>query len=394
MEQYSILGKIQNVYTLYEVTSGIEKVIKNNYPNFLWIKAEIAKLNLYPKSGHCYIDLVEKDKNNINAQLKGIIWANNYNRIRNNFIKITGEDIKDGMKILFYAKIKFDSIHGLALDIQEIEAFFTLGEMAREKRETINKLISEGIFNKNKELTLVELPRRIAIISVETSKGFADFISKLNKYQNKFKIFYKLYPSILQGDAAIESIYTQLKLIKKVHKYYDCLLIIRGGGGEIGLSCYDNFTIAKEVANFPIPVITGIGHSTNETVVEMVAFKNLITPTDVAYFILDKFISFSNKIEEKIKLLTKNTERIINLSKTHLKSLNNLIIKDTQKKLQSANLKLELLKIKFSSSLKHILQENLYKIIFFTDKIKYIPLKIINLQRKSLNITFQEIQIS
>jgi exodeoxyribonuclease VII large subunit len=211
--------------------------------------------------------------------------------------------LKEGIKILFCARITFDPAYGLSLRIIDIDPGYSLGELEKEKFETIEKLRKEGIFNKNKEHPLPLLPQRIAIISVQTSKGYADFMRVIEGNEWGYHFFYLLFPAVLQGDNAPGAIINQLKKIKKVITHFDVVAIIRGGGGDVGLSCYNNFQLSKEVALFPIPVITGIGHSTNETVVEMVAFTNSITPTKLAEFLLQKFHNYSvplKRTEEKL----------------------------------------------------------------------------------------------
>ena len=297
-----------SVLSLSQLTAGIAKVFDENFPAPLWIKAEIAKLNLYPSSGHCYPSLVEKEKGTIKAEMRGTIWAADYSRINGNFIKITREPLKEGIQILFRAYVKYHPVYGLSLQIIDIDPSYTLGEMAREKMETIEKLKKEGLFDRNRQLELPLLPKRIAIISVKTSKGFSDFINILENNAWGYSFSCVLFPALLQGDKAVESIAGQLEAIGRVASHFDVVAIIRGGGGDVGLNCYDNYLLSKEVAQCPLPVITGIGHSTNETVVEMVAGFNKITPTDVAYFLIQMFHNFSGRIQvsqEKILSFTR-----------------------------------------------------------------------------------------
>jgi exodeoxyribonuclease VII large subunit len=215
------------------------------------------------------------------------------------------------MSVLFEAKVRYGPIYGLQLQIINMDPAFTLGVLAMEKQKAIEQLKSEGIFTRNKEVEFPLLPKSLAIISAETGKGFSDFISIINAYTSKYRILYKLFPAALQGDSAVSSITHQLHAISHNIQNYDAVLIIRGGGDELDLNCYNNFRLAKEVALFPIPVITGIGHSTNDTVVEMVAHHSNITPTDVAYFILGHFASFENRIVEAQSRLSFITEKLL-----------------------------------------------------------------------------------
>jgi exodeoxyribonuclease VII large subunit len=301
----------RKVFSLIEVTTSIRKTIEERYTSVFWVKAEMNKLNHYSHSGHCYPELVEKTNGKVIAQMKANVWKSDFDRINHNFLRVLKEPLKDGIKILFSATISFDSSHGLSLRILDIDPSFSLGELEREKQDTLERLRREGIFNSNKALRLPILPQRIAIISVETSKGYSDFINVIENNQWGYKFFRLLFPSLLQGDKSIVSICNQLMRIKKIIKHFDVVAIIRGGGGDVGLSSYNNYELAKEIALFPIPVLTGIGHSTNETVAEMVSYKNAITPTELADFLIQKFHDFSVPIKKGEEIIVDRAKRIL-----------------------------------------------------------------------------------
>jgi exodeoxyribonuclease VII large subunit len=293
----------KKVFTLMQVMQSIRKTLATRYTTAFWIKAEMNKLNYYPHSGHCYPDLVEKENGKLIAQIRSVLWKDDYIRINRAFQLTVKEPLKDGIKILFCATITFDPSYGLSLRIIDIDPGFSLGDLEQEKTQSIAKLKQDGIYGNNKLFKLPLLPKRIAIISVDTSKGFADFMKVIEGNEWGYRFFFKLFPALLQGDKAINSLINQLQQIKKCHKQFDVVAIIRGGGGDIGLSCYNDFYLSKEVALFPLPVITGIGHSTNETVVEMLAFENAITPTKLAEFLIQKFHNYSvpvHRAEEKL----------------------------------------------------------------------------------------------
>jgi exodeoxyribonuclease VII large subunit len=279
-----------SVFTLLDIGMSLQRMISTHYHKPYWIKTEIAKLNAYTKSGHCYPDLVEKQNGQVLAQMRAIIWSDTFKTISKQFEDVTRKPLSEGMKVMILAKVTYHPNYGFSLNIVDIDASFTLGEMAKEKLESLKRLKTEGLFNLNKTLTFPKVPKRIAIISVETSKGYQDFLNIIshNKYGFKFEL--ELFPALLQGDKAITSISEALELIKTRSSEFDTVTIIRGGGGDVGLSCYDSFILASKVARFPLPIISGIGHSTNETLVEMVTYTNKITPTDVAYFFVDRFM--------------------------------------------------------------------------------------------------------
>jgi len=299
------------VYALSEITKSIESVIGKNYNRAYYIKAEILKLNYYPHSGHCYPELVEKENGKIKAQLRGVIWSTQFRNINERFLAITGEPLVENISILCLATIEFSAQHGLNLQIQNIEPTYTLGEMARNKREVIEKLKKEQIFLLNKQKKLPLVPKKIAIISVETSKGYSDFMITLQQNSWHYRFQTTLFPSILQGEKALISMPHQLADIAKRQQEFDCVVIVRGGGGDVGMSCYDDYKLAAAVATFPLPVITGIGHSTNETITDMVAFANKITPTEVAYFLIQQFHNFSVQVEECRDRLAKHVRELL-----------------------------------------------------------------------------------
>ena len=283
----------RTIFSLSEVTRSIQKTISERYTRTFWVKAEMNRLNRYPQSGHCYPDLVEKSDGKIVAEIRSTIWKDDFQRINDNFLKVLHEPLKSGINILFCAKISYNPVHGLSLSIVDIDPSYSLGELEKEKQLTIEKIRQEGIFNANKSLKPGLLLKRIAIISVDTSKGYSDFRAVLDGNQWGYHFFHMLFPSLLQGEHAVESILGQLDRIRKVTRHFDAVAIIRGGGGDVGLTCYNHYELSRAIALFPIPVITGIGHSTNETVAEMIAYKNAITPTELADYLIQQFHNFS-----------------------------------------------------------------------------------------------------
>jgi exodeoxyribonuclease VII large subunit len=306
-----ILINDKKVFSLLEVTLSIQKTIAERYQRSFWVKAEMNKLNHYSHSGHCYPELVEKKDGKVIALIKSNLWKTDFLRINERFLSVLKEPLKDGISILFCASISFDPAHGLSLRIIDIDPSFSLGELEREKQTTIERLHHEGIFHQNKKLKLALLPQRIAVISVETSKGYADYLKVIEQNPWGYHFFNLLFPSLLQGDRSVSAIISQLRRIKNVAHHFDLVAIIRGGGGDVGLSSYNNYELAKEIALFPLPVFTGIGHSTNETVTEMVSFQNAITPTELADFLIQKFHNFSVPVKKAEELIVDKAKRIL-----------------------------------------------------------------------------------
>ncbi|PRD48940.1 exodeoxyribonuclease VII large subunit [Sphingobacterium haloxyli] len=308
----------KTIFSLLEVSRSIQKTIAERYKSLYWIKAEMNKLNHYSHSGHCYPELVEKKEGKVVAEMRSILWKADYQRINDQFRRLLNEPLRDGITILFQAAISYDPLYGFSLKIVDIDPTFVLGELEREKRESIRKLQAAGIFSANRKLYFPRLPKRLAIISVETSKGLSDFFKIIERNPWKYKFEYTLFPALLQGDKSVPSIIRQLANIAEKTEEFDAVAIIRGGGGEVGLSSYNNYQLAKAIAIFPIPVITGIGHSTNETVSEMVAYQNAITPSELADFLIQKFHQFAipvdeiqNRIIQASKKLFEQEERLL-----------------------------------------------------------------------------------
>lgn len=311
-------NKLRQVFTLSQITDSIARMFDKFYQNPYWIKAEISALNLYPSSGHCFPLMVEKSEGKVKAQLKAIIWKDDLFYISRKFEETTKEPLAEGLNIMFLAYIKFTSTYGLTLQIIDIEPLYTLGEMARDKISSINQLKAEGVFLKNKSIPLPVIIKRIAVISVASSKGYNDLLVTLQNNIQGYKTHVELFPAVMQGKGAVETMARQLRKIKVLKNEFDIVVIVRGGGDDVGLSCYDDVNLAREVALFPLPVITGIGHSTNETVVEMVACVSKITPTDVAHFILSSFREQEVKLNTIQQTLSEAIQGILHFNKVML----------------------------------------------------------------------------
>jgi len=313
----------KKVYSLYQLSKSISNLFRGLSDQSYWVKAEILKLNYYQQSGHAYPDLVDKQHNTLRAQFNGVIWKTSFKRITAKFKKI-GEVLKDDMTIVAKVKINYHSVHGLSLNILDIDTDYTLGELAKQKQLSIKKLKEEKLFDLNTRTSLPLLPKTIAVISVDSSKGYSDFIDVLEKNSKGFQFHCKLFPATLQGDKAVTSIAAQLKIIEPYQNLFDAVAIVRGGGSEIGFSAYDNYNLAKSIAKCPIPVLTGIGHSTNLTVSELVSYKSFITPTKLAEFFVDQFLAVEQNLTDSVKSIEKFAVNEIKTTISHLHNLSSL----------------------------------------------------------------------
>jgi exodeoxyribonuclease VII large subunit len=288
----------RKVFSLSEVGMSIQRTLKERYSSRFWVRAELHKLNYYSHSGHAYPELVEKSEGKIIAQFRSLIWKSDYDRINTAFIKMLKEPLREGITILFEASVQYDPLYDLSLRIYDIDPSYALGELERERVENLERLKKEGIFGKNKLIPFPLIPQRLAVISVETSKGYADFLKVIDQNPWGYKYFHFLFPALLQGEKAAGSIMAAFEKISRVKNHFDLVLIIRGGGGDIGLSCYNNYELAKTIAMFPLPVLAGVGHATNETISELVSYRHFITPTEAATFLLQSFHNVSVPLQK------------------------------------------------------------------------------------------------
>jgi len=304
----------KQVFTLQQVVRSIKKTLEDRYTQNYWVKAEMHKLNKYP-SGHAFPELVQKDENKIVAQITGTIWKQQLERINTKFIEVVKEPLREGTSLLLLVKINYSETFGLGLQILDIDPSYSLGELQKQREETLRKLAKEGLLNLNQKLHFPLLPKRVAIISADSSKGLSDFLQVLQENEKSYFIFTHLFNAYLQGDVAVQSIISALKKIKRVKDYFDIVIIVRGGGAEVGMTCYNNYDLCKAIAEFPLPVLTGIGHSTNLNVAEMVSFRNEITPTKLSEFLLQTFREFEQETKRLNREMIAHSLQLIDKTK-------------------------------------------------------------------------------
>lgn len=325
----------KQVFSLKQVVQSIQKTIEERYTTNYWVKAEMHKMNRYP-SGHAFPELVQKDDGKIVAQITGTIWKQQLERINEAFINVVKEPLQDGKTLLLLVKINYHPTFGLTLQILDIDPSYSLGELQREREETLKKLEALQLINRNQSKEFPLLPKRIAIISGDSSKGLSDFYQVLQ--DNPYHYFFEttLFEAYVQGDLAVNSICAALKKIEENIDQYDVVVIVRGGGAEVGMTCYNHFDLCKSIASFPIPVLTGIGHSTNLTVAELVAYRNAITPTKLAEFLVLTFREFDLHIDQLTKQLSLESERLLASKHQKLVSQANGLILVVQKRVRNA----------------------------------------------------------
>lgn len=301
-----------NPISLYELNNDIKSVLKAGFSAGIWIHAEISSISVQ-RVGHCYIELIEKDENtgSIVAKSRANIWAHTYKLISSYFFEETGKTLSVGMKVAFCVDVTFHEVYGISLNVSDIDPAYTLGESARRKAMVIKKLEEDGIIDMNKLLSIKPLVKNIAVISAEGAAGYGDFVHQLmtNKYGYSYNI--TLFNSLMQGEKAEASILEALDKVLARLSEYDVLVVIRGGGATSDLDCFDGYNISASIAQFPLPVLTGIGHTRDVSVVDMVANMPLKTPTAVAEFIIGHTRSLEEKIDSYIELLSRSVTMLL-----------------------------------------------------------------------------------
>jgi len=325
--------------SLYELNSLIKSELQNSMAPSYWVIAEISELRENVK-GHCYMELVEKERNFIQAKIRANIWAYTYRAIKQQFNQATGSPLKAGIKVLFNVSINFHEVYGMSLTVNNIDPNFTIGEKTKQREETIKKLREEGYLELNKGLPLPLVPQRLAIISSSTAAGYGDFMDQLSNNAQQYDFKTETFNAVMQGNETEESIGKALANIKERSSEFDLIVIIRGGGAQTDLDSFDAYGLAKLIAAAPLPVLTGIGHERDETIADLVANTSLKTPTAVAEFIINGMDRFYNSIYElNIRLergirdkfsrakdqLSHQTHRLERAGSTYIKQADNLL---------------------------------------------------------------------
>ncbi|SHJ52620.1 Exodeoxyribonuclease VII large subunit [Reichenbachiella agariperforans] len=329
-------------YSLSEFNLFVKKTLSQQLAPSYWIVAEIGEMNIAQK-GHCYMDLVEKENNFIKAKMRATVWSYAFASIHNQFLHIAGTPLKKGMQILLNASFEFHEVYGVSLNIKDIDPNFTLGERERKKRETLLQLEQDGIIDLNRSLVLPQVPQRIAIISSETAAGYGDFLSQINNNAYGYRAELRLFHAVMQGDQAVASIIDGLHRIYEIEDQIDAVVLIRGGGAQTDLDCFDDYDLCAHIAQFPLPIITGIGHERDQTLADRVANVNLKTPTAVAEFIISGMMEFESSVNGFFDQIAGLASQQIKSSQERLIQTSHIIDLKAQQVIQRAEHQLDML---------------------------------------------------
>lgn len=303
-------------YRLSELCEYIQDTLESDLPERYWVRAEVGSMNV---RGHCYMELVEKGDNGLlSAKIRATCWSNIYALLSVYFAQEAGQRLCVGMQVLLEVSVEFHAVYGLSLNVWNIDPTYTLGDLAKQRQETIRRLTEDGVMELQQALVVKSLPRRVAVVSSADAAGYEDFCNQL-KYNRFGYVFYtKLYPAVMQGDQAARSIVHALGVIATQEEEWDLVVIIRGGGASTDLGCFDDYILASHCAQFPLPIITGIGHTRDVSVVDMVVHTSVKTPTAAAEWLIDCVAVQVAKVDGLLLRLQRATQGAMNMQKNRL----------------------------------------------------------------------------
>lgn len=293
---------------LFEFQTKLKEGVECLFPKRLWLRAEVSAVKARP-GGHCWMELSQSNSSGLIAKASAVIWSSRYRFIAPYFESVTGSPIQEGMVILVEIQVNYSQLYGFSLIINDIDPEYSLGLKELERQKTIERLSKEGLLDLQKELALPALPYRYAVVSAEDAAGYRDFVKHLQENPYGFSFDITLFPALMQGSACPESVISALDSVLESPEDFDAVLILRGGGAKLDLACFDDYDMAAVIAQFPIPVLTAIGHDQDYHVCDMVAHEFLKTPTALADYILDIYEEEDERLssfQTRIRLAVSN----------------------------------------------------------------------------------------
>ena len=312
--------------SLFELNSIVREIISMSLPDSYWVEAELSEAR-EAYGGHCYMELIEKDErsNTPIAKAHASCWRNRWMLIKPHFERVTGQRIHAGMKVLLKVHAQFHENYGFSWIVDDIDPNYTLGDMARKRQEIIQTLKEEGVFELQKELRLPMFCQRIAVISSASAAGYGDFCNQLADNGYALQFVTSLFPATMQGEGVEQSIIAALNSINAEYEEFDCVVIIRGGGATSDLSGFDTLALAENVANFPLPIITGIGHERDESVLDVISFQRVKTPTAAAAFLINHLAEVYARVMDAQETIVQNVKHRLQVEKMRLERLSSTI---------------------------------------------------------------------
>ena len=354
--------------TLFELNRLVRETIECELPNEYWVEAELSECR--ESRGHCYMELIEKDEKTATpiAKASAKCWASKWVLVRPYFERTTGQRLVAGMKVLLKVYPQFHEAFGFSWIVTDIDPTYTLGDMARKRQEIIRQLKEEGVFDLQKELQLPLFCQHIAVISSETAAGYGDFCNQLSDNPYGLQFHTQLFPATMQGEGVEQSIIQALNRINAVCEDFDCVVIIRGGGGTADLSGFDTLALAENVANFPLPIITGIGHDRDESILDMVSHTRVKTPTAAAALLIDHLKQVLDNLYNLQEAITHLFSIVKTRQEARLDTIGQKIPMLIERRLTNEQHRLELLEEKVKSLDPQLLLKRGYSITLFNGK--------------------------
>jgi exodeoxyribonuclease VII large subunit len=342
--------------SISQLTEQIRLTLETELEPVYWVVGELADFRQAPQ-GHVYFELVEKQGNQVQAKIRANLWQFTYRSVAAKFQSVTGTSLKNGMKVLAQVAVTYHPVYGLSINVKDIDPSFSLGERARLRQETIDRLTQEGLIQLNARFQLPPVVQRIAVISSATAAGYGDFVNQIDQNSFGYKVYHKLFPSLMQGNEAVSNLLSALEKVKTEMDLLqlEAVVIIRGGGAQLDLDCFDDYRLAASIANFPLPVLTGIGHERDETIADLVAHTRLKTPTAVAEFLLSGFREFEENLGIMLLRLDRSTRQHLRVeeNKIHQCALRAKSFATTRISLESEKIKNRINRITLAAKNQH-----------------------------------------
>ena len=349
--------------SLKDFLASVKGVLADAYADTYWVRAEISEMR-ENANGNCYLVLVDKGSSErlIEAKVSAIIWQNIYKLMKPFFFAETQQALCPGMKVLVAVNLTFHEVYGMQLVIRDIDPSFTIGDMARKRQETINQLKKDGVWDMNRQVEFPTPARRIAVISSGTAAGYGDFCDQLLADGNRFGFQPTLFPAVMQGDQTERSIINALDKIYEEIDHFDVVVIIRGGGATTDMAAFDEYNLACNVANFPLPILTGIGHDRDESVVDMVAAIRCKTPTAVAAFLVETMMELETELNTVSNQIIRAIHQQLSDEEHEVEHLSHALASVCRLAIQSANQWMEMCGVRLSSALHTRLMEESHRL--------------------------------
>lgn len=311
--------------SLLELNNRVKGAVCAAFAETCWVRAEMSDVRAHVSSGHCYLEFIEKSPvtGQLVAKARASIWAKTFRMLKPYFEMETGQLFASGLKVLVKVSVEFHELYGYSLTVLDIDPAYTLGDMIRKRMEIVRQLKEEGVFTLNKELVFPVLPKRIAVITSPTAAGYEDFLNQLTHNKAGYPFYPKLFPALMQGEKTEESVIAALDRIYQHIDCFDVVVIIRGGGATSDLNSFDSYLLAANCAQFPLPIITGIGHERDDTILDMVAHTRMKTPTAVAEFLIGRMDLVAQELDELQQDVSALATEILMKQKSFLQLLGN-----------------------------------------------------------------------